>query len=78
MLGGQPGNGWHLSLSLQLHAGGSDFRLYDGFDLKVYLEMKVLGPNVMSVVGPTAFVFNFTVESVSSSLSPFYILICIY
>ena len=33
MLGGQPNHGWQLCFPLQLHAGGSDFRPYDGSDL---------------------------------------------
>ena len=39
MLGGQPNYGWQLCFPLQLHAGRSDFRLYDGSDLKTYLLM---------------------------------------
>ena len=41
-----------LLLSL-MHAGGSDFRLYDGSDLKTYLLMRWLGPYVLAVVSPT-------------------------
>ena len=37
MLGGQPNHGWQLCFLLKLHAGGWDFRLYDGSDLKTYL-----------------------------------------
>ena len=37
MLGGQPNYGWQLCFPLSLHARGSDFRLYDGSDLKTYL-----------------------------------------
>ena len=40
MLGGQPNHGWQLCFPLELHAGGSDFRLYDGSDLKTYLLMR--------------------------------------
>ena len=40
MLGSQPNHGWQLCFPLQLHAGGSDFRLYDGSDLKTYLLMR--------------------------------------
>ena len=29
MLGDQPNHGWQLCFPLYLHAGGSDFRLYD-------------------------------------------------
>ena len=35
-LGGQPNHGFPLLL----HAGGSDFRHYDGFDLKNYLLIR--------------------------------------
>ena len=41
-----------LLLSL-MHVGGSDFRLYDGSDLKTYLLMRWLGPYVLAVVSPT-------------------------
>ena len=40
MLGSQPNHGWQLCFPLKLHAGGSDFRLYDGSDLKTYLLMR--------------------------------------
>ena len=40
MLGGQPNHAWQLCFPLLLHAGGSDFRLYDGSDLKTYLLMR--------------------------------------
>ena len=40
MLGDQPNHGWKLCFPLKLHAGGSDFRLYDGSDLKAYLVMR--------------------------------------
>ena len=33
MFGGQPGHSWQLFFPLWLHAGGSDFGLYDGSDL---------------------------------------------
>ena len=32
VLGGQPNHGWQFCFPLLLHAGGSDCRLYDGFD----------------------------------------------
>ena len=35
-----PNHGLQLCFPLELHAGGSDFRLYDGFDLKTYLLMR--------------------------------------
>ena len=38
--GGQPNHGWQLCFPLLLHAGWSDFRLYDGSDLKTYLLMR--------------------------------------
>ena len=34
---------------------GSDVRLCDGSDLKTYLLMRVLGYDVVSVVGPSMF-----------------------
>ena len=59
-----------------MHVGGSDFRLYDGSDLKTYL----LGPDALTVCGahqglPVGFILLwypvlFTVES----LSLFYLL----
>ena len=33
-------HGWQLCIPLSLHAGGPDFRLYDGSDLKTYLLMR--------------------------------------
>ena len=49
MLGGQPNHGWQLCLPLYLHAGWSDFRLYNGFDLKTYLLMRWWGPDALAV-----------------------------
>ena len=46
MLGGQHNHGWQLCFPLELQAGGSDFRLYDGSDLKTYLLMRWLGPDL--------------------------------
>ena len=40
MLGGQPNHGWQLCFLLSLHDLGSDFRLYDGSNLKTYLLMR--------------------------------------
>ena len=37
----------------KVYAGGSDLRFYDSSDLKTYLQMRGLGPDVVSVVGPT-------------------------
>ena len=34
---------------IDLHAGGSDFRLYDGSDVKTYLLMRLWGPDVLAV-----------------------------
>ena len=36
-----------------MHASGSDFRLYDGSDLKPYLLMRWYGPDALAVVRPT-------------------------
>ena len=40
MVGGQPNHGRQLCFPLKLHASGSDFRLYDGSDLKTYRLMR--------------------------------------
>ena len=58
-----------------LHAGGSDFRLYDGYNLKTYLLMSWYGPDALVVcqahrVLPAGFLLLwysvlFTVESLS-------------
>ena len=53
MLGGQPNHGLQLCFPLELYAGGSDFRLYDGSDLKTYLLMRWLGPDALAFVRPT-------------------------
>ena len=42
----------NFSFPLLLHAGGFDLRLFDGSDLKTYLQMRGLGPDVVSVVRP--------------------------
>ena len=57
--------------------GGSDFRLYDGFDLKTYLLMRWQGPDALAVCLayrglPAGFLLLlysvlFTVESLSSN-----------
>ena len=49
MLGSQPNHGWQLCFPLLLHAGGSDFRLYDGSDLKTYLLMRWYEPDALAV-----------------------------
>ena len=75
MLGSQPNHGWQLCFPLLLHAGGLDFRLYDGSDLKTYLLMRWLGPDALAVCLahrglPVGFLLlrysvSFTVESLS-------------
>ena len=40
---------WQLCFPLLLNAGRSDFRLYDGSDLKTYLLMRWLGPDALAV-----------------------------
>ena len=75
MLSGQPNHGWQLCFPLSLHAGGSDFRLYDGSDLKTYLLMRWKGPDALPVCQayrglPVGFLLLrysvlFTVESLS-------------
>ena len=35
-----------------MHAGGSDFRLYDDSDFKTYLLMRWYGPDALAVVMP--------------------------
>ena len=60
MLGGQTNHGWQLLFPLQVHAGGSDSRLYDGSDLKAYLLMRWSGPAVSAVVRPAeVYLFDF-------------------
>ena len=81
MYGGQPNHGWELCFPLPLHTGGSDFRLYDGSDLKTYLLMRWYGPDALAVCRahwglPVGFLLLwysvlFTVES----LSLFYLLV---
>ena len=67
--------------------GGSDFRIYEGSDLKTYLLMRWLGIDALAVVRPTevnlsdlfALVFSLcTVESVIFAFSPFYILVYMF
>ena len=40
MLGGQPDHGWQLRFPLELHAGGSALRLYDGSDLRLNYRLE--------------------------------------
>ena len=42
---------WQLCIPLELRDVGSDFRLYDGSDLKTYLYMRWLGPDALAVWG---------------------------
>ena len=75
MLGSQPNHGWQLCFPFQLHASGSDFRHYDGSNLKTYLLMEWLGPDKLAVFRahlglPVGFLLLqysvlFTVESLS-------------
>ena len=48
MLGGQPNRGWQLCFPLKLHAGRSDFRLYDCSDLMTYL-LRCYWPDALAV-----------------------------
>ena len=85
MLGGQPNHGCQLCSPLLLHAGGSDFRLYDGSDLKTYLLMRTHGLDASAAVRPTrVYLFGFfcsgnqfyvLLRVLIFTLSPFYILI---
>ena len=49
MLGGQPNHGRQLCFPLLLHAGGSDFRFYDGSDLRTYLLMRWYRSDALAV-----------------------------
>ena len=83
MLSGQPNHGWQLCFPLKLYAGGSDFRLYDGSDLKTYLLMRWWGADALAVclaqrVLPVGFLLLrysvlFTVESLSLLISLLYL-----
>ena len=60
MFGGQPNQGWQLCFPLLLHAGGSDFRLYDGSDLETCLLMRWWGPDALAVCqAPRGLPFGF-------------------
>ena len=50
---GQPNHGWQLCFPLLLHTDGSDFRLYDGSDLKTYILMRWEGSDALAVFMPT-------------------------
>ena len=67
--------------------GGSDFGVYDGFDLRACPVMRWLGHGDLAVVGPAgvylldyfAPVFSFmNCRVLSFALSPFYILIYMF
>ena len=81
MLGSQLNYGWQLYFPLLLHAGGSDFRLYDGSDLKTYLLMRWLGPDALSVCWahqglPVGFLLlRYSVLFTVKSLSLLYLLV---
>ena len=53
MIGDQPYEAWQLCFPLYLHAGGSDFRLYDSSNSKTYLLMRWQGPDALAAVRPT-------------------------
>ena len=53
MFGGQPNHGRQLCFPLYLHASGSDFRFYDGSDLKTFLLMRLQEPDASAVCRPT-------------------------
>ena len=77
MLDGQPNHSWQLCSPLELHTGGSDFRLYDGSHLKTYLLMGWLlsGPPGFTCWISFAPVFGFMkCWFLIFTLSPFYIL----
>ena len=63
----------HPMESLSLN-GGSDFRLYDGSDLKTYLLMGWYGPYSLAVVRPTGvYLLGFFCSSIQ-----FYVLLSPY
>ena len=87
VLGGRPGRVWRLCFPLWLRAGGSDFRLYDGSDLKTYLLMEWWGPDALAVCQPAGFtcwisfapVFSFVCCWVLVfALSPCCVLVCVF
>ena len=64
---------------LSLHACGSNFRLYDGSDLKTYLLMRRSGPDALAVVRPTGiylmdFLLRYSVLCTVEFLSLLYLL----
>ena len=73
MLGSQLNHGWQLYFPLLLHAGGSDFRLYDGSDLKTYLLMRWLGPDALSVGLTRVYLLDFFCSGIQ-----FYLLLSPY
>ena len=80
MLDGQADHGWQLCFPLELYASGSDFRLYDGSDLKTYLLMRWKGPDALAVCQayrglPVGFLLlGYSVLFTVESLSLFYLL----
>ena len=74
MLGGQSNHCWQLCFPLYLHAGGSYFRLYDGFDLNTYLLMRWQGPDALAVAMPTrVYLFDVFYSGIQ-----FYVLLSLY
>ena len=80
MLGGQPNHGGQLSFPFKLHAGGSDFSLYDGSDLKTFLLMIWYGPDAFDCWKghgglPVGFILlRYSVLCIVESLSLLYLL----
>ena len=66
MLGGQSDHGWQLCFSLKLHAGGLDFRHFDGSNLKTYLLMRCRGLMIWLLLGPPGFTFSISFATVFS------------
>ena len=57
-----------------MHAGGSNFRLYDGSELKTYLLIRLWGPDVLAVVRPTGvYLLDFFCTGIQ-----FYLLLSLY
>ena len=65
-----------LCFPLLLHAGGSDFKLYDGSDLKTYLLIRLYGPGALAGVRPTGFfLLQYSVLLTVESSSLLYLLL---
>ena len=56
-----------------MHAGGWDFTLYDGSDLRTYLLMRWLGPNALAVRPTRVYLLDFFCSGI-----PFYVLLSSY